>query len=228
MRKAFPLLGFQKRCFYRQVLMIKRVIASTFLLLCLSQLCLADNFLTKEPKGKLGLSFSVSAWDYIGAGNIEGGLGLKYKFSDTWIGRAIVGISGFTSKSSSVDERKLEGNLSFELGMERHFPQNGFFSPYLGASLGYFGTIFDNRDDYVEDGGYVKRKQNGFPLTFFLGIEANPLKRVNLSIEYRASLMYQRTIEDHYDYQQIWQSRTKYNTISAEIDGSAIMITIYF
>lgn len=208
--------------------MIKRLIASFFLLLCLSQLCLADSFLTKEPKGKLGLSFSISAWDYVGVGNIEGGLGLKYKFSDAWIGRGIVGISGFTSKSSSVDERKLEGNLSFEFGVERHFPQKGFFSPYLGASLGYFGTIFDNRDDYVDDGGFVKRKQNGFPLALFLGIEAYPSKRINLSIEYRLSIMYQRTIEDHYDYQQVWQSRTRSDGFSTGLDGSAIMLTIYF
>lgn len=208
--------------------MTKRVISSLFVILCLFQSGRAESFWTKEPKGKLGLSFSISAWDYIGVGNIEGGLGLKYKFSDAWIGRALIGISGFTSKSSSVDERKLEGNLSFELGMERHFPQKEFFSPYLGASLGYFGTLFDNRDDYAEDGGFVKRKQNGFPLTFFLGAEAYPFKRINLSVEYRSSIMYQRTIEDHYNYQQVWQSRTKTSSIITGIDGSTIMLTIYF
>jgi opacity protein-like surface antigen len=207
---------------------MKKLILLFIFLSCFTRFCQAESFLTQEPQGKIGLSFSVSVWDYTGLGNIEGGLGFKYKFSNNWIGRALVGISGFTAKSSSVDERKLEGNLSFALGIERHFPQKGFFSPYLGASLGYLGTIFDNRDDEGEDGGFVKRKQNGFPLTLYLGVEAYPSKRINLSIEYRSSIMYQSTIEDHYDYQQVWQSRTRSDGFSTGLDGSAIMLTIYF
>ncbi|MDP3024032.1 MAG: hypothetical protein Q8O10_00675 [candidate division Zixibacteria bacterium] len=207
---------------------MKKLILLFIFLSCFTRFCQAEGFLTHEPQGKIGLSFSVSVWDYTGLGNIEGGLGFKYKFSNAWIGRGLVGISGFTAKSSSVEERKLEGNLSFALGMERHFPQKGFFSLYLGASLGYFGTIFDNRDDEGEDGGFVKRKQNGFPLTLFLGIEAYPFKRVNLSVEYRASLVYSRIIQDYYDYQKKWQSRTKSNNISAGIDGSSVILTIYF
>jgi len=209
---------------------MKKIIFSVILIFCLAQICLADNFLSNPPKSKIGLSFSVSVWDYLGVGNVEGGLGLKYKFSDAWIGRAIIGVSGSISKVSTQKEWGSTGALSFSLGIERHFSKKTFFLPYFGAEVGYYTYQWNYVIIYMDSENelYGTDKQYGYPFTFFLGIECYPWKRISLAVEYKGSIRYRRIVDELYNENWVLQSKAKTNSIIMGIDGSDIILTIYF
>jgi opacity protein-like surface antigen len=206
---------------------VKRIVFSLILLFGLAQFCWGESFWSKEPKTKVGLSFSVSVWDSLGIGNIEGGLGLKYRFSDAWIGRAVVGMGRATKTQSGFKEEN--SNWSLGLRIERHFPQKKFFSPYLGAGLGYLANVTNISNAYYSyDRGHEKTKEYGFPLTLFLGIECYPVRRISLSIEYKGCVSYQQTTIDYYGYKRNYLGSDQFSTISAKSSSSDFAITIYF
>ena len=210
---------------------MRKFILSIIFFVFLTQVCWADSFLSSPPKWNIGLSYSIYAWDSLRLGSASdwGGIVIRYKFSETWIGRVRGAIYTSEKNESSADKKEMKEKYYFGLGIERHFSKKRFFSPYVGGELAYGWFNFNNIDvsPYPKT-GYYKTKEDRIPFDLFLGVECYLLKRISFSAEYKATFQYTKVWKDYYDKNKRWLRKEKFNLLTAGIDGSNIMLTIYF
>jgi len=162
--------------------------------------CLADDS-TMVHKGKWGISLSASGLSNLGIGLYQGGIGVKYWFSNGFALKTILGLSAKSKTNHSADisytDNKInQASFSVNLGTEFHFSKDSRFSPYVYTGFNYTTTT---RTEYfsipvTNPPGWSTKQHNStgsFGLDGTIGLEYFFNKRFSLAGEYQVGLSFQ-------------------------------------
>ena len=148
----------------------------------------------QTAKGKAGdkaLLFSLSGLSSLGAGDFQGGLGMRYHFTNTMAGRFGLGF-GMTSttdkvptgSTTGVDEKTTDMTFSIAPGLEYYIVHTNSVSGFIGAEI-----LFVMGSKTVEGVSHVANTKNEvststFGASAFIGAEWFPWEGIGLSAEY--------------------------------------------
>jgi hypothetical protein len=148
----------------------------------------------QTAKGKAGdkaLLFSLNGLANLGAGNFQGGFGMRYHFTGTMAGRIGLGFgqSSVTDKApsgttSAVDEKTTDMSFSISPGLEYYIVHTKSVSGFIGAEIFYKMT--SKTVEGVNNVANTKNEVTGntFGAAAFIGAEWFPWEGIGLSAEY--------------------------------------------
>lgn len=169
---------------------MKKSLLTISILVLSTGLVLAQGDMTKGNQGDKALLFSLTGLNNLGAGNFEGGVGMRFHFSKDMSFRFGVGFDNrsTTRKSTGttvIEEKSSSMTIDIAPGIEMWMMKNGPVAGYVGAQV-----MFRLGSTTVENPNFVNNNKNEtnsttFGAGVFIGAQWFPWSNIGLGAEYQ-------------------------------------------
>jgi opacity protein-like surface antigen len=186
---------------------MKRSFSIVACLLLAPSLVLAQSSAPNLVKGSKAMLFSFNGFSNLGAGNFDGGIGVKYYYQQRWALRAGLQFSSLSEDIPAnppagvqgIDGERSGTSFGVSAAAERH-AGTGRVSAYFGGGLGFSTTSTESKSPAIGTASQtiVKNRQTGelgflggssFSLFALAGVEFFLFKEVSLAAEYRLGFL---------------------------------------
>ncbi|MCI0698925.1 outer membrane beta-barrel protein [candidate division KSB1 bacterium] len=186
---------------------MKRPFSTVACLLLAPSLVLAQGAAPNLVKGSKAMLFSFNGFSNLGAGNFDGGIGVKYYYQQRWALRAGLQFSSLSEDIPAnppagvqgIDGERSGTRFGVSAAVERHAGTERV-SAYLGGGLGFSTTSTESKSPAIGTASQttVKNSQAGelgflggssFNLFALAGVEFFLFKELSLAAEYRLGFL---------------------------------------
>ena len=171
---------------------MKQILILALATLILTGVSQAQDVKPKGAEGDKALLFSLNGLSNLGAGDFNGGFGMRYHFASNLSVRFGLGFStsSTTTKrpvamTTGADEKDSEFELSVAPGIEYWLMKNGPVAAYVGAQIAYLMSSETNENMNFVANTKLETTRSGIGGGVIMGVQWFPWSNVGLGAEYQ-------------------------------------------
>lgn len=151
-----------------------------------------------KPMGRSGdkaLLFSLNGLSNLGAGDFNGGVGMRLHLTDQMAVRVGLGFMNesettkYQGTGTGADIKESSMQFSIAPGLQYYMMKNGPVSGYVGGQILFASTSSTLENINFVSGNKDETSETVFGAGVFLGVEWFPWNSISLSAEYQLSFM---------------------------------------